>query len=271
MKLTVVTINYNNCDGLEKTLRSVTSQLTPEVEYIVIDGGSTDGSVELIKKYEKSIAFWVSEPDKGIYNAMNKGIAHASGEYINFMNSGDCFHSSDVLSRVLPLLNGKDFYVGEQMHVYKDKSNTLRVAPQSIKFVNLAHQALPHQATFIRTALLKKRPYDESYRIAADWEQMFYELIIDNASYEAIPFVVADFDMMGISSNPRNNDLQREECDRVRKTLLPNRINDFVDNSNPLQRKILYAFGYESPMKRDMKILRNAVKLLLNDIFKRNK
>lgn len=271
MKLTVVTINYNNREGLEKTLRSVTSQLSSEVEYIVIDGGSTDGSVELIQKYEKYIAYWVSEPDKGIYNAMNKGIAHASGEYINFMNSGDCFHATDVLSRVLPLLKGKDFYVGGQIHVYEDKSNTLRVAPQSIKFVNLAHQALPHQATFIRTALLKKRPYDESYRIAADWEQMFYELIIDNASYEAIPFVVADFDMMGISSDPRNNDLQREECDRVRKTLLPNRIRDFVDNSNPLQRKILYAFGYESPMKRDMKILRNAVKLLLNDIFKRNK
>ena len=102
MKLTVVTINYNNCKGLEKTLRSVTSQLTPEVEYVVIDGGSTDGSVDLIKRYEKNISFWVSEPDKGIYNAMNKGIAHAKGEYINFMNSGDCFHSPDVLSRVLP-------------------------------------------------------------------------------------------------------------------------------------------------------------------------
>ena len=270
MKLTVVTINYNNCKGLEKTLRSVTSQLTPEVEYVVIDGGSTDGSVDLIKRYEKNISFWVSEPDKGIYNAMNKGIAHAKGEYINFMNSGDCFHSSDVLSRVLPLLKGKDFYVGNEYWVGEGLQKFIE-SPEQIHVARLMFKALPHQATFIRREQLVRRPYDESYKIAADWEQMFYELIINDASYEHLDMVIDDFDTSGISHDEKNAELQRQECERVRQELLPTRIYQLIGNRDKYLRKMVYALGYESPLKRDMKILRNAVRLLLKDLFKRSK
>ena len=91
-KISVITINYNNKSGLEKTIQSVISQTYFELEYIIIDGGSSDGSIDVIKKYENKIDYWISEQDKGIYNAMNKGIAQAHGEYCNFMNSGDCFH-----------------------------------------------------------------------------------------------------------------------------------------------------------------------------------
>ena len=88
MKYSIITINYNNRDGLEMTINSVLGQSYQDLEYIIIDGGSTDGSVEVIKKYESRIDYWVSEPDKGVYNAMNKGIGKASGDYLNFMNSG---------------------------------------------------------------------------------------------------------------------------------------------------------------------------------------
>lgn len=265
MKLSIITICYNNRQGLEKTLRSVCSQLTPDVEYIVIDGGSTDGSVELIKQYEKHITHWVSEPDKGIYNAMNKGIAIAQGEYINFMNSGDCFVDSDVLARVLPRLQGKDFYVGDEMH-----NKQLVKAPDQVLFTRIAHHPLSHQSTFIRTELLKKRPYNENYKIASDWEQMFYELIVRDASYEHLPFTVANFDMTGISSSKSTDQIQQEETNKVRRELLSSRICQFVEGDGDKNKlKIIYALGYEDSLKRDFKILRNALKMLVRDIFKR--
>ena len=100
MKYSIITINYNNRDGLEKTIQSVINQTCQDFEFIIIDGGSTDGSVDIIKKYNDRINYWVSEPDKGIYNAMNKGILQAHGEYLNFMNSGDCFFDNEVLNKV---------------------------------------------------------------------------------------------------------------------------------------------------------------------------
>lgn len=96
MKLSIITINYNNREGLRKTIESVVAQTTREFEYIVIDGGSTDGSVDVIKEFSDYIDYWVSEPDKGIYNAMNKGVKVAHGDYCQFLNSGDWLYDSNV-------------------------------------------------------------------------------------------------------------------------------------------------------------------------------
>ena len=98
MKLSIITVNYNNKAGLQKTIDSVVCQTWRDFEWIVIDGGSTDGSKELIEQYQQHFAYWCSEPDKGVYNAMNKGISKAKGEYLNFMNSGDCFYNEYSLS-----------------------------------------------------------------------------------------------------------------------------------------------------------------------------
>ena len=100
-KLSIITINYNNFEGLNRTLKSVINQNLKNFEYIVIDGGSTDGSKELIEKYADKISYWVSEPDRGIYHAMNKGIVKASGEYLLFMNSGDLFYNNFILNEVI--------------------------------------------------------------------------------------------------------------------------------------------------------------------------
>ena len=97
MKLSIITINYNNCDGLQKTIDSVIAQTWRDFEWIVIDGGSTDGSKELLEQYKEHFSYWCSEPDKGIYNAMNKGIAKANGDYLNFMNSGDAFYEKMMI------------------------------------------------------------------------------------------------------------------------------------------------------------------------------
>ena len=112
MKLSIITVNYNDAKGLERTILSVISQTKHNFEFIVIDGGSTDGSIDVINKYERHIDYWVSEPDGGIYQGMNKGLRQAQGEYVNFMNSGDCFHSTDVLERIFALDTDADIITG---------------------------------------------------------------------------------------------------------------------------------------------------------------
>ena len=101
MKLSIITVNLNNAVGLKKTICSVINQTFLDIEYIIIDGGSLDGSLEIIKEYEKKITYWVSEPDSGIYNAMNKGIMHANGEYLQFLNSGDWLVNDSIIEKFL--------------------------------------------------------------------------------------------------------------------------------------------------------------------------
>ena len=121
MKFSIITVNYNNKEGLRNTIESVIHQTYRDFEYIVIDGGSTDGSVDILKKYDQQINYWVSEKDSGIYNAMNKGISKAHGEYLNFMNSGDCFYALDNLERVAKYQYETDFIVGRDYHYSEEK------------------------------------------------------------------------------------------------------------------------------------------------------
>ena len=112
MKLSIITVNLNNCDGLQKTIDSVVSQTFKDFEWIVIDGGSTDGSKELIEQYADHFTYWVSEPDKGIYNAMNKGIRVAKGDYLQFLNSGDYLYDRTTLEKCLLPQNNADVIYG---------------------------------------------------------------------------------------------------------------------------------------------------------------
>ena len=132
MKYSIITINYNNKEGLERTIQSVLGQISKDYEYIIIDGGSTDGSVDVIRQYADHISYWISEPDKGRYNAMNKGIRQATGDYLNFMNSGDTFHSSSVLEDIAKMNFDEDiitggFYDSEKKikHIIKPQEVTL--------------------------------------------------------------------------------------------------------------------------------------------------
>ena len=112
MTLSIITINYNNAAGLEKTIKSVISQTCKRYEFIIIDGGSKDGSKDIIEKYQDQITYWVSEPDNGIYNAMNKGVKVAKGEYCIFMNSGDIFVDNDVIRDVFNIGFSADIITG---------------------------------------------------------------------------------------------------------------------------------------------------------------
>lgn len=267
MKVSVITINYNDRAGLARTMASVMGQTatSADFEYIVIDGGSTDGSAEVIWKYAARLAHHVSEPDGGIYAAMNKGIAAARGEYGLFMNAGDTFHAPDVLEKAIPLLAGADFYCGDTQQT-GHRRHRLIPAPRFVTAQLLANKFLMHQSTFIRTALLKARPYRTDFRINADWEQMFHEMVMHSATYAPLPLIVADFDTGGISCNPAFDAVREAEHDRGLSDHLPPRVVEALVGRTPFDHKLCLALD-KAPLARDLKILRNVLKVLPRDLW----
>ncbi len=221
MRYTVITINYNNTTGLQKTINSVINQTYKEFEYIVVDGGSTDGSVELIKKFSGKIDYWVSEKDKGIYHAMNKGVTHAHGDYCLFLNSGDVFYDYNVLKTLDEPNFTEDILIGL---VVIDKYNHIISPPPEgeLTLYHLYSGAVPHQGAFIRTILLRKYPYDETLKISSDWKFFVQVLILQNCSVRYIDKYVAMYDTGGFSS--KHQELMRQEKDRVLAEFFPPRV-----------------------------------------------
>lgn len=222
MLFTVITINYNNCKGLYQTIRSVVGQVYSDFEYIIIDGGSNDGSVELIKKYRKKISFWCSEKDNGIYHAMNKGVAQAHGDYCIFMNSGDSFYNDMVLNQVARIHAKEDVIVGKVS--IDDNDGIISPPPPygELTFYHLYSGAIPHQGAFIRTSLLRKYPYDEKLKISSDWKFFVQTLIFNNCSIRYLDIYVSCYDLNGLSSS--NPELMQSEKQEVLSELLPPRV-----------------------------------------------
>lgn len=227
MTVSVITINYNNREGLQRTIDSVICQTSKDFEWIVIDGGSTDGSKELIEKYAAHIAYWVSEPDKGIYNAMNKGIDQAKGDYCIFMNSGDCFNNSTVIQDFIDLNPQADIIVGKT-EIYKNGVSLKRVveSTEEVYMTLLFGGFLFHQSSFIFTPILKSNKYDESLDIAGDWKFSFQELVLKRKTYKSIDVLVSNYDSTGLSSNPQMQETAQNERLIFLKEVLPPRIYD---------------------------------------------
>lgn len=221
MKLSIITVNYNDVSGLERTIKSVISQTFHDYEFIIIDGGSTDGSIEVIKKYQKQIDYWVSEPDGGIYPGMNKGLRQAKGDYINFMNGGDSFHSPDVLEKIFSIDTDADIITGA--HAGSPHPN---VGQAGVTMYDLYTGAIDHQASFIRREVAIRHPYDERYKIVSDWKFFIQALVFDNCTFYYTDIIVVDVDITGISNT--NIKLDRLEREAVLKELFPERIlNDY--------------------------------------------
>ena len=201
MKYSIITINYNNRDGLERTIQSVINQTCQDFEYIIIDGGSTDGSVDVIKKYADRIDYWVSEPDKGIYNAMNKGILQAHGEYLNFMNSGDCFYNDEVLDNLLFICNN-DIFIGRVCNV-DEKGNIIsyNIEAKQVTMFHFFLSTLPHQGCFIRKELFDNHLYDEKLKIVADWKFFMECIVSQNCTYTQTSMIITKCEPRGTSNN----------------------------------------------------------------------
>ena len=265
MKLSVITINYNNRDGMRQTIESVVGQTFRDFEYIVIDGGSTDGSVDVIKEYADKIDYWVSEKDKGIYNAMNKGVAVAHGEYTQFLNSGDYLCDKDVLEKVFAHNFTEDIVCG---NIITLKGGGM-IAPESVTMEYFIKGSLPHPSAFIKRELFDTHLYDEQYKISGDWEFFIYHLIIKNASYKSINLNVTVFDTNGISSTTKKEFHDSSLKERVIKTILPPRVLDDYRNytgETDEYNRLFYIIGQSKYRKYIYKMT-----VLLLKIVMRNK
>lgn len=224
-KFSIITINYNNFNGLKQTIESVLCQTYTNYEYIVIDGGSSDGSKKIIENFSDKIDYWVSEPDKGIYNAMNKGVSKATGEYCLFLNSGDVLHSNNVLEQIAAGGLDTDLLIGKVRYLNTGQLSSL---PDVLTMKHFYSRSLPHPSTFMKRTIFESLHYDESFRIVSDWKLFIEAVIMRNASYAFSDVVVTDFDTTGISAtNKRLVDAERR---KVLETMFPQRVlEDYVN------------------------------------------
>lgn len=225
MRLTIITINLNNRQGLEETVKSVVSQTYfKQIEYVVVDGASDDGSVEFLYSYKNIFAF-ISEPDNGIYNAMNKGIKLAKGDFLLFLNSGDVLYDSKVIEDIYPHLNGDvDLLIGR---IIDNKTLTPSPYGYEITMLSLYKSFIPHQSAFIKKSEMIKFMYDESYKISSDWKFFIQSLILDNCTYSWTDRIVTLYDHYGVSNT--NSDLgSRERLSILNEFVPPRIITDYA-------------------------------------------
>lgn len=243
-KISIITVNFNNKNGLYKTIESVQKQTYSNVEYIVIDGGSRDGSKELIKRYAESLSYWVSEKDRGIYDGMNKGLGMATGDYCLFLNSGDYLVDNNVLSLLFDktILN-EDLIIGRQKFINERGRITKgwRIDENEMDERFLWHNTLPHQATFIKTAVLKEiGGYDLNYPVCADWVSWHYLLNEKHCTYKLTDTFVSIMEQGGTSSDMSR--CHKDMC-RFLKLIHPDFSEEDWSNLNEM-------YGYAKLYKR---------------------
>jgi glycosyltransferase involved in cell wall biosynthesis len=222
----IITVNLNNKDGLKKTIESVFEQSFKDYEYRVIDGESNDGSVEVIKQYDHYLSDWVSEPDKGIYNAMNKGIKRSNGLYLLFLNSGDVLAGNDVLQKVFEEAEEKDIIYGH----YKMNENLYK-SPTQLSFSNFWHRSICHQSVFFSKKLFDQYGlYDDSLKIAADWFFLVYVLFKKDSSYKCIDLPISIIEPGGVSNSIETyKNVTSAERNYIYKTYFPGFYQDYQE------------------------------------------
>lgn len=230
MRLSIITINLNNAEGLQKTISSVNNQTFKDFEHIIIDGKSTDNSLEVINKYAQIASAtlkWSSEPDSGIYQAMNKGIIMSNGMYILFLNSGDYLKEKSTLEQVFCRSYTEEIVAGD-CSVSKNGQNIyLAIPPDVVTFRTLFTYVIPHQSTFFRSDLFKTIGlYSENYKINSDLDFFIKALIIKNCTYIHIPLIITDYNLEGYSSMPENKNIYENERKEIFSINIPHRILD---------------------------------------------
>ena len=264
LKFSIITVCYNSEKTIERTLRSVLCQTYTSIEYIIVDGYSTDATVEIIKKYaslfeKKSIEYkWISEKDTGIYDAMNKGVSMASGDYLNFLNSDDCFSESEVLQKVSQELSKtkSDVLCGAVNFIIPQFNDKKKLSyPHVILKKMFFGMRCPHQGIFYnKNIFIKIGNYDTFYKIIADQEHLL-RIMIAGEKIITIPFIITDMYQGGIS-NIRTREsvftILKEKRETLRKYYYPRYgiLKTIFMHIFYEWKSYLYAMGVRNPLKQ---------------------
>lgn len=237
--LSVITVVYNCERSIEQTILSILNQSYPNIEYIVIDGDSTDKTIDILKLYNDKIDYWKSEPDNGIYDAMNKGIINAKGDYVIFMNSGDLFFDEKICEKIAQTIKNHkpDIIYGDTIAI-DEIENEIIIKPKTIKHLYRG-MIFCHQAVFIRLSLLKKFPFNTKYKIVADYDQIL-SLYMDKKQFFYLPLTIAKISIGGISYSNLNTTIEQI---RVLKSHNSLRLTSFHLFGNLLLGLIRIAIG----------------------------
>lgn len=199
LKISIITVVYNSISTIENTILSVINQSYKNIEYIVIDGGSTDGTIDVINKYSDKISYWVSESDEGIYDAMNKGALKATGNYIQYLNSSDRLFNNSIIETIVKYIIDKtpDIVYGDI--IMEKKFGCFHMIPKELnEFKNCF--PLYHPSLLVKASLIKKYKFDIKYKIAADFD-LLRRLYYNDASFKYIPVIFTLFEgYNGVSS-----------------------------------------------------------------------
>lgn len=267
MKYSIITINFNNREGLQRTIESVKNQTFRDYEHIVIDGGSTDGSVDIIKSYHKDISYWISEKDNGIYQAMNKGILIARGDYLNFMNSGDVFFDQDVLACVYNELENVDILVGKDYHYSKEKKEGFAsILPTRISMITFFMETLPHQSAFIKRKLFDDSLYNENFKICADWAFYIKKIVEEGCNVKLFPAIICQREPGGMSAI-QIDELKKERMSFLRH-FLPKGVYQDYETMASLDRSTLYKLMSICKNEKSCKFLTICIKIIYRIFFK---
>lgn len=238
LKLSIITINYNNKAGLKKTIQSVVEQTFTNFEYIVIDGASTDGSVDVIEQYADQIAHWISEPDSGIYNAMNKGIKAAKGQYCMFLNSGDWLCSQTVIQEAIDLSIKEDIVYGNMVKVYPDGRLLCDKGPQrdQLTLGDMYFSTINHSSSFIKKELfITFGLYKEEYKIVSDWAFFLKVIGLERVNVKYIDLDINYFDMTGISNTQLK--IRYKEKETELKKVMPSHLRPDYEKMAMMSQK----------------------------------
>jgi glycosyltransferase involved in cell wall biosynthesis len=265
-KLSIITINLNDKTGLLKTIKSVVSQTFKDYEYLIIDGGSTDGSIDVIKHFADHLSYWESKQDKGIYSAMNRGILKAKGDYCLFLNSGDYLVDNTIIQKVFSDNNTQDLLCGDML-----MGTYLKTCPDKFTFEYLLYDYLPHESIFIKRDLFEKVGlYNETLNIVADHEFFTLAIAYYNCTYKRLPFLISYFNRDGISSNPKSEVIIQQERSAIFQKYFPFIIDEYKELINArnelrnLKTSKFFKYGYKwsQLIKQRLSIKKNKISKL---------
>ena len=273
MKISIITVCKNAEKTIEKTINSVISQTYKNIEYIIIDGKSSDGTISIINKYINKISYFISEPDHGIYNAMNKGILKANGDYCFFINSDDYLYDNRILEKIFCIDYDYDIIYGDILVNYGyNRRLKLKKSPKKTSYYFLYNNSISHPAQFIKRSLfIRHGLYDETYKLAGDYEFQIRVIVKYNAKTCYLPYIISVYNHIGLSSQPGNFQIAYNESKKIQKKYFSEKLLELLEEHDKLEKLLIIRLLKKIKIKMYLKKIKTTFLQIITKFLKLNK